>query len=267
MIDGQAIGEAQAYLLEHRMVETKPVGRKISSRERAVADTLMGMDYDATTFFNDMLSAQGFMLEHFSYTDMRGIPIKGRVWLLVRDPHQTCPSYISSRQVIEGLSLNAEPIESSSVWFLHIWLIYMTVTYTNTKRVVTEVSGYLDANFTKEQLVKAVSEHVEKIRGITVEGGINQKVFSILDSEKGKDIPKRVTRFLKALERSKLIRETESDSYEQTLLGAFEIANSYPRTLGNLIDDDSTLDNVGNIGTDGMAKDSTGEEGENNVVN
>ena len=254
MIDGLAIGEVQAYLLEHRVVETKPVGRKASSKEKAVADTLMEMDYDDNMFFNELLSAQGFMLEHFSYTDMPGIPVKGRVWLLVRDPYQSCPAYISSKKVIEGLAINSEPIEVSSVWFLHIWLIYMSIVYTNTKRVITEVSGYLDANFTKEQMVKAVSEHVERVRNITVEGGINQKVFGILDAEKGKDIPKRVARFLNALEQSRLIRETEDGAYEQTLLGAFEIANNYPRTLGNLIDEDTVLSNIGHLGTDGMAQ-------------
>jgi len=254
------IGKVHAYLLEYRIIETKPSSRKVNSYEREMADILNQMDYEEIDALNNFLSAQGLSLKHLDGSEMPGILRGGRIWMLVRDPNLSCSSYISSKAVTKEIALkDTESVEKTSIWFLHIWLTYLAVIYTHTGRSVSEVSGYLDSFFSKEQLINAIKEHIEEIRLIGVEGGINKQVFDTLDSEKGKDIPRRITGFLRTLEKSKLILTTEEGIYQQTLLGAFEMANNYSRSFGNIIPEDSILENIIGLGTDGAIK--SNEEG------
>jgi len=247
------IGRVHNYLLENRVIETKPNGRKASGTEREMADILIQMNYDETDALNDLFSTQGLKLNHLNDIEMPGIARGGRIWMLLRDPGVQCPQYISSAVVVKEIALrDTESTEKTSIWFLHIWLSYLAVLYTHTGRSVSEVSGYLDTFFKKEQIFTAVNEHIEQIRSIGIEGGINKKVFESLDSEKGKDVPRRVTSFLNVLENSKLIVSTGEGEYQQTLLGAIEMANNYTRSLGNIIPENSVLENIVTIATDGV---------------
>ena len=247
------IGQVHAYLLENRIIETKPKGRKASGVEREMADILIQMNYEDMDVLRDFLSAQGLSIEHFGYIDMPGIPKGGRIWMVLRDPRLQSPQYISNGAAIREIALREnEPIEKTSIWFLHLWLSYLAVIYTHTGRSVSEVSGYIDTFFRKEQIISAVTEHIEQIRAIGIPGGVNEKVFDALDSEKGKDIPRRVSSFLKLLENSRLIVSTGDEEYQQTLLGGAEMAKNYTRSLGNIIPENKVLENIVSIVTDGQ---------------
>lgn len=75
--------------------------------------------------------------------------------------------------------------------------------------------------------------------------GASSKVVAILDAEKGKDVSRRVSAFLKLMAAAGLIQESEKNEYQQTLLGAYEIDEFYDKSLRIPID--NTLDNIVNI--------------------
>jgi len=257
----EAIGMVHAYLLQHRIIETKPTGRRITPSERDIADCLLQFNYDDIEALDALFKAHGLKIKQIGFEDMPGIPRGGRVWMVLRDPSINLPDHISSSSNIRSISLKEnESIECSSVWFLHIWLLCLAILYTNNGRSISEVSAYISSSLSKDGLVKAVREHIESLRSIGVDGGVHQYVYEALDSEKGKDIPRRVAAFLKTMESSRLIVETEKDEYQQTLLGAVEISENYNRSLAHIIPSDSILDNIVNIGTDKQLQPSMEEE-------
>jgi len=241
-----------------------PTGRRTSSVERDVADILIQLDDDGIGALDSIFMAHGLKVKQMGALDIPGIPKGGRVWMLLRDPSTSTPEYISSDIAIGAVSLrDTETVETTTIWFLHIWLTFLSLIYTRTGRSISEVSQYITASFSKGELIRAVGEHIEQVRSVGVGGGIHQTVFDVLDSEKGRDTSRRVSGFLKVLESSKLIVATESDEYQQTLLGAIEMADNYNRSLAHIIPDASILDNIVNIGTDGAKSIQDAEE--NNV--
>lgn len=243
------IGFLHGYLLKYRCVETKPVQRKVRRPgERQAADLLIGADPDELRDLQELLEAQGFELKEFNDIDMPGIPAGGRVWVLARSADAEAPSYLSVERTYHALRLrDAESKEAAAVWFLHIWLLLLALLYTRDGRAVSEVSKYQDTIFTRTALTEAVRTHVENIRNTGVEGGAEHRVVEILTSEKGTDIPRRVSAFLDLMHEAGLIIALERDEYQQTLLGAYEIAQGFRRSLAHIIPTDEILQNIVNI--------------------
>jgi hypothetical protein len=239
------IGRVYHYLLKYRYIESKPAQRRARPDESQMASILRGASIDELEKFNQFLSPQGFNLAEYD-DSMRGVPTAGKVWVLARSGEQPVSSLISTERIYSEMNIRGgDTQETSAIWFLHIWLIFLSLIYTRAGRGVSEVSGYIDATFSREALESAVQEHIGHIRQLGTEEPTHQKVVAILDSEKGQDVIRRVALFLKLMTAAGLIIEIEKDEYQQTLLGAHEIAENYHKTLRIPID--NTLNNLVNI--------------------
>lgn len=247
------MGQVFAYLLKYRYVESKSRERKKSrSGEGDVAAILQSSSPDSLASFQEFLDGQGLQLREYRDTDFKGIPPGGRVWLMMRSPTGSVAPYLGIERLHQMMALrDNESRTTTSTWFLHVWLLYLALVYTRLGRGVTEISKYQDAVFTKTQLVEAVVSHLEQIRKIGVDKGAEETVFAILDAAKGGDVDRRVSAFLDLMRDAALVISIDSDTYQQTLLGAAEFAECYGRTLQHYlrIDNDSTdsLANVANI--------------------
>jgi len=249
-MDLAEMGLAFQFLLKYRIAESKPMSRRrMRSGESEVVSILRLADIDGIEEFNEFLSPQGLQLREYADTDFGSIPVGGRVWIMVRHPEGTPPEYMTTKRIYECMRLREnESKESNNIWFLHIWLIYLSLIYTRPGRGVSQVSDFKDAMFLEAQLVEAVSEHIENIRNIGVSQGAAQKVVDVLDAEKGGDIARRVKNFIALFCDSALMIHIGDCEYQQTLLGAIEIAEGYERSMRHyIIPEESVLDNIVNV--------------------
>lgn len=244
-MDMEEIGRVYHYLLKNRIIESKPAQRRSREGEIVAASILRNATIDQLERFNEFLAPQGFKLIEFD-DSTRGIAAAGRVWVLARSGEIPASSFISTERVFSEMKIrDNDTREASAIWFLHIWLIYLSLVYTRAGRGVSEVSGYIDATFSREVLENTVQEHIEHIRQMGIGEEAASKVVAILDSEKGKDVPRRTGAYLKLMCAAGLIQEIEKNEYQQTLLGAYEIAQHYDKSLRIPVDD--TLNNLVNI--------------------
>ncbi len=229
----------------YRSIEYKPSTRRSRPGESDVAVILRGASIDQLDRFNQFLLPQGFKLIEFD-DSTRGVSTAGRVWILARGVEADPPEFYTTDRVISEIRIReGERREDVAIWFLHIWMIYLSLIYTRPGRGVSEVSGYIDATFSREALTHAVEEHIENIRQMGISEGAESKVVTILDAEQGQDIPRRVLAFLTLMSGSGFVYEASKDEYQQTLLGAYEIAESYNHTLRVPVE--NILKNVVNI--------------------
>jgi hypothetical protein len=261
-MDMTEIGRVYQYLLRYRSVESRPAQRRSRPDENVVASILRDASLEHFGRFNDFLAPQGFKLVEFDDAT-RGVSAAGRVWVLARTGETPASTFLSTERVFAEMDIKGNGThEESAIWFLHIWLIYLSLIYTRAGRGVSEVSGYIDGTFSREALELAVNEHSEHIRqlGISDEttSGASSRVVAILDAEKGKDVPRRITAFLKLMIASGLVQEIDKNEYQQTLLGAYEIAEHYDKSLRIPID--NTLDNLVNIVAPDSEHDTTKEQ-------
>lgn len=243
------MGRAYAYLVRYRTVETRSsAARRTRPNERDITQILAGADPDELRQFQAFLGAQGLSLVEHDDTTMPGIPAGGRVWLLVRSAHETPPPFLTTDRLYPAMKLKAaETNQSAAVWFLHVWLNCLAILYTRLGRGISEISRYQDAVFSRQTLEDAVRNHVEQIRRVGAEGGAAAHVVQILAAEKGQEIARRVSRFLDLMCDSALLQEVGEYEYQQTLLGAIEVAQSFKHTLAHLIPTDDVLVNIVDI--------------------
>lgn len=246
----EEMGRVYQYLLKFRVVESKPVAARRGSRSDVeYADILTRADHADLERFREFLGGQGLQLLEYDDSYYGGIAAGGRVWLLTRGPEGVMPSFLTTHPITESMRLrDNEPKQTSLVWFLHIWLIYLSLVYTRTGRGISEVSSYQNSLFHIQALIDAVHEHVENIRNIGIERGAEEKVFTILDAERGMDISRRVRSFVTLMTESRLLINVGEDECQQSLLGAVEMAVGYDRTMRHYLRiEDAVLQNIVNI--------------------
>lgn len=239
------MGRVFQYLLKHRVVEYRPQGRRSNEGEADVAHLLRGSSLDDFDRFQRFLRPQGLKLVEFD-DHMRGISAAGRAWVLARNLDSKPAAFFSTERLFREMRIReGETREALAVWFLQIWLIYLSLIYTRPGRGISEVSGYLDATFSRDVLTAAVEEHVEYIRNSNFSDGADTRIVAILDAERGQDINRRVLAFLGLMKDSGLIQEVSTGEYQQTLLGAYEVSENYNRTLKVPVD--NILQSIVNI--------------------
>ena len=242
------MGEVYAYLLRHRIAETRAQsGRRRASQagvlsERDAATILKEADEQQMADFRAFLAGQGLLLAIYDSADYPGIPPGGQIYMLLRNPEAQLPGMFSQQQVLQRLKIRHETKETTAVWFLHLWLLMLGLLYTRTNRSLSDVSLYQNAVFSQEELADTLRQHLESIRRSGREALATEeperRQLAILLSEKGEDINRRVKNFIDVLvDASHLVTKGEK-IYQQTLLGALEVEQTGLSHLRHLIADD-----------------------------
>ena len=238
--DAILLGKLQGFFLTHRMVRTTvPKGKSFKEGEKDIAEFIRHeMTGSERGYLMDLFSSFGFTLKVFDGKEYPGIPIGGQVWCLVRDPTELPPKWMSSKEILDGLAeKTSEPRKTTVAWTFIIYLHYLVLTYTRLNRHPNEVSRFVDAVFSREELTELVHRFVNGL-GETDSG--KSEIVGILTSEKGQEVDRRVARVLdwlcgiNHLEYSKV-----DDAYSQTILGAAEIAEHYESDFAYLFPPDT----------------------------
>ncbi|MGN8160483.1 hypothetical protein ACS8Y6_17695 [Salinisphaera sp. RV14] len=245
------IGEAHAYLLRYRSVESRPRRRRHKGEAR-IAEILSDMDDADMEDFREMLMGQGLELMQFEDAQMPGIAPGGKMWMLARRSDVEPPQYFSRELILQRMAVRlGESRTATSVWYLHIWLLYLAVVYTDLGRGMTEVGEYLRARFPMSVLSDTVRTHCDQLQSSRPVDKDDEDVISILTDVQGQDIYRRVSNFCSAMVESGLLMEVERNDgepiYQQTLLGALEIGRNYQAGVGLMEPGAEQLANVTNL--------------------
>ncbi len=247
------MGEVYAYLLRHRIAETRSQsGRRRASQtglisERDAAIILKEADDGEMHNFRNFLSGQGLQLAVYDSADYPGIPPGGQIYILMRNPEAELPDIFSQQQVLQKLKIrNNETKEATAVWFIHLWLLMLSLLYTRSGRSLSDVSLYQSAVFAQEELTETLKDHLETIRrsGHFQHGADKTALdnaprqLSTLLAEKGSDINRRVKNFIDVLVNANHLQAKGDKIFQQTLLGALEVEQTGFSHLQHLIPDD-----------------------------
>lgn len=260
------VGEVQAYLLRHRVVESHPQRRRRAGEERIAALLKRAENTEAMLALQQIFEGQGLELIRYDSADMPGIFQGGEIWLLARHPDQNPPQYFAREYVLDQLNLRQQESQAAAgVWFLHIWLMYLGLVYTYTNRGISEISRYQDARFPYSRLVSAVRDHCEGLRSTRIDDANARGVVEILTDTQGSDLERRVAAFCRLMVESGLIERVDAEGeddavYCQTLLGAVEVARNYESGMGLLDPGDDALAQIANVAADRRAAED--DEGE-----
>lgn len=243
------MGQVQTFLLQHRIAETKPTGRRSLPGEKEVTEILVNLGMDELEELNELLSPQGLQVRYYTDMDYEAIPTGGQTWVLVRDPAQGPPRFMAEGALIEAMKIReTNTREEATTWFLHVWLQFLTLAYTNLHRAISDIGRFQDTFFYQSDLEESVREHIERLRQTGPEGGVDKRVWDTLTGERGHDIHRWVANFLEVMRRSRLIENIKGEEYRQTLLGAVEMAENYSRALAHILPAEDRLAQIRNLG-------------------
>ena len=236
------LGQVYAYLLQHRIIESKPISRKFRRGEEAAARILKdnpGMMGNLSSFLEPM----GFEVKVWDETMAPGISSGGFVYLMVRSDFADPPCYGEDRFFELLRDGQAEARDVTAVWFLHLWLMLSHLLYSAINRSPADVIRYNEATVTLQIFQETVKNHIEQRRN---EGPPDspsaQEVYGILTSHKRLEVSRRAKKFLDAMTEARLLEEVkdEPDLYRQTLLGAVEFDQLYNRSFASMFSDGET---------------------------
>ncbi|WP_155834383.1 hypothetical protein [Halotalea alkalilenta] len=239
------MGEVVAFLLRYRTAESHPAGgrkrrgpRVGQLSERDVCALLNGAEEHERTALAALLEGFGLRLTELGAGDYPGIQPGARVYLLLPDPEAELPPLFSLDPSFAALRLRQESKGELAQWFLQLWMLTMTLLYTRCNRAPSDVSRYQEATFCAEELVELTREQLEYLRGL---GERAPRSSRVLLEERGEDLARRVRGFIELLARAGHLehpRENESaqEVWQQTLLGAVEVASISVHHLRHLIE-------------------------------
>jgi len=233
-LDAHDIGKIHGFLLRYRCAATKSTpGKRLRSGESRVADLLAGSSPEEFDLLNGILESQGLRIEAEDDT-LDGIPQGGRVFVLVRNATEAPAPFLSTDRLLNSMRLRKNESDTvAASWFIVIWFIHLALIYTLQNRTTSDVSGYVKGIFSEETLEKAVSDHVEQLRGTGILATEEDALAVILVNEQGADIRRRTKWFLEAMEEAGLLQEDSGAPgiYRQTVLSAIEISRNYERNI------------------------------------
>ena len=224
------MGRVQAFLLQHRRMETIPRG-KGRVDERELARLLNDADLEARTELEGLLQGFGFDLVALDDFQTQGLANGGKVFLLPRRLDQVSALF-SERWIDERMQLKNETITTRRIWFTQLWFVLLALFYTHRNRVATEVTRYVETTFTRADLVQAMHEYInDMVRKLGQDALKGDVVYNCLISESGAQVDKYAGRFIELMVDGAQVDDLGADRYRQSLLGALEMKNNHLQGL------------------------------------
>lgn len=236
-MNNSEMGRVHAWLLRHRMVESRSSRRTVGKDEREIATLLLSADPGMLNQFREILQGQGLDLVTLTSFDAKGIAAGGTVFMLARGPDSSPPfwgaeSLAVRMQQVKGIDTEAE----ARIWFTQLWFVLLDLLYTSKNRGPNAMQDWVDTAFAKEVFVDAVrdylNDHVRKIDPATLE---TDRVYRVLTKPKEGGIVVCCNAFLELMSDAGLLQELEKDSFRQSLLFAYEMKVNFDRQLKALL--------------------------------
>lgn len=234
-----------SFFLQHRVLRTDtPPGERMEKGERDLAYFYNSeMEEGDRDSFRDFLYELGFKIKVCEGGVIRGLPTGAVYFVLTRRSEGSAPSWIDLGSLYAQTSFRtAESRRITTVWNFVIWMQMLSSLYTANKRSPLSVSEYNDPNISLTN--KLVSIGVQSFLDETLQKSpdTDTEFIKILRKHTKTEVKRRVNNFLNFLcdiGHLKKIEKNNADKdilvYQQTLLGAIEIAEHHRQGLNHLI--------------------------------
>ena len=252
-MDFERIGRAMELLLANRMVRRSVTQGRVGEQEAECSGILLEMSDGEREVLEKLLAGQGWELVELD-SNMPGIPRNSRCWLLVRRHDANGASLLTMERAWLATAARAdEKREVTIYWFTFIWLISMSLMYERSGRSLSEVSRYIEAVLTRDEIEKRVMDQIEELRvsGASGEDEILPVVKALTENGATKnaevrraDIRRRVGKFLDVMVKGLMLEEYRPGgdlSFRQTLLSAVQIDRLYSAELVYLVPPEQTV--------------------------
>lgn len=233
------MGRVHAYLLRHRLIETKSSRRTISREEREMAALLLNADFAVRKQFEEFLDGQGLLLISLTSFDAKGIASGATVFMLARKTDSSPPFWGSERlvtrmQQVRGINTDAD----AKIWFTQLWFVLLDLIYTRKNRSPNAMQDWVDTTFTKEVLIHAVRDYLnDQVRKIDPASLEVDMVYKTLTNLKEGAVVQACNAFLELMVDASLLEEIgkDKDMFRQSLLFAYEMKSNFDRQLSPLL--------------------------------
>jgi len=236
-MNNSELGRVQAYLLHHRMIETKSNRRTVSKEEREIAGLILNADHAVRVQLEEIFDGQGVQFVSLTSLDVKGISAGGTVFMLARKPDSTPlfwgPERLVSRMLhVKGINSDIE----AKIWFTQLWFVLLDLLYSRKNRSPNAMQDWVETTFTKEIFIEAVKEYLnDDVRKIDTSTLETNRVHKTLTSLKEGGIAMACNGFLELMIEARLLEELSKDTFRQSLLFAFEMKINFDRQLNSLL--------------------------------
>lgn len=245
----EEMGTVFAYMRKYRVAAVNPIGRVRYPGEAEVASILLQNSTDLMPF-ERFLSPQGETLKSIDQLSIIDTNTPGQIYVMARTGETEAKApYLSSSWVWERMKDSRKKDESKEsivVWTAFIWSIMNSFIYRD-GRSIDQISRFMDLSFTKGQLVKEISYHIENMRKYGApKSAKGETLFKLLTSSNEAEIRSRVSRFISVMIDARCLEQLqgEDEAYIQTLLSAVEMQQCHDRGAAYLIPSSNKISDV-----------------------
>ncbi|QGX40167.1 hypothetical protein [Permianibacter aggregans] len=225
------MGQVMAHMLKTRKLDSTASKRKSRVDEHSFALALRDASLDERAELEALFRGFGYDLVHFTDFNTQGIAPGGHVFLLLRRLDEVNELF-SESWIDEYMQLRGNSVTERRIWFVQIWFVLFSLFYTKRNRVITEVSRYVETNFTRMELARSVHEYInELVRKLGPDSLDDDVVYKCLTSETGKQVEQYCDRFLDLMVDGGLLDRLGEDRYRQSLLSSAEMRNNHLQGL------------------------------------
>lgn len=231
-------GRVVAYLLQHRIVETRPTVGRGNDEERAVAKMLLNMMPEERRSLDMFFTGMRLIFVDFDGNTVPALPKDGRVFLLARDLGKgDSPGVLSPDVVIDAMREKGnEAAREAAAWFVHLWLVHLDIIYTDQGRSPSQMQTYPKGMFDFDVFLTRVREHFEELRqGLDRNEVPADAVFKTFEKASHAEGERRCRRFVNLMLDAGLLTTISKDVFQQTLLSAYEIKRNYESGLQQFV--------------------------------
>ncbi len=231
------MGRVHAYLLHHRIIETKSNRRTVGREEREIASLILNADAAVRTQLEEILDGQGVRLVTLTSLDVKGISTGGTVIMLARKPDSTPPFWGSEKLVsrmsqTKGINTDAE----AKIWFVQLWFVLLDLLYTRKNRSPNAMQDWVETTFTKDVLIDAVkiyvNDNIRKIDPSTLE---TDRIHKTLTGLKEGGVAMACNACLELMAGAGLLEDLGNNTFRQSLLFSYEMKHNFDRQLKILL--------------------------------
>ncbi|WP_191487902.1 hypothetical protein [Pseudomonas sp. FEN] len=237
-MNNSELGRVQAFLLKHRIAETKAARRNISREEREVATILRDADPQMRTLLEEILDGQGLVLQSFREFDVAGIPAGAMTFVLARKPDTNPPFFGTERLISRMKQLGRYKVSDTEIkiWFTQLWFVLLDLLYTKKNRSPGAMQDWVDTAFNRLVFTDAVKNYInDSVLKMDPASLKTTAIYDALTSTKEGTITQLCSAFLEIMQDASLLERLEEDVYRQSLLFAFEMKMNYDRQLVPLL--------------------------------
>lgn len=237
-------------LVQYRMIETKPSGKRQSKKgEAKAAEILSAALDDEYHAFKEFLKGQGFILKKITSDTFPNVSEEAFCLIFVGMKSDDCVELFSSKLMIEELKktrIFGRISKDISAWWMVLWLVHLTFLYA--ERDWREASKFSKRTIKLQDFSKRMLEYLDEAQSNINAGNSSWLAHALVGTDSNQrldniSVDRICGQFLKILEENRLLESVDETNkeYRQTLLGGIDLKLKFEQDLRFIFPRNDTL--------------------------